>query len=233
MTPTFTHGKNSKVLANGYDVSAWFKSIGGKRAADTAETSTIGSSSKSYIGGLSDGTLTFDGYADGTAAGISTQMNTILGTSTVWTYIGAQDAVGTPGLAANAIENDVEITSDVGAVVTIKGTAQSTTGLEPVLVLHALGAEAAGGSSVQVDNGASSANGASSYLQVTGVGTTLTAKTQHSVDGTTWVDLIAHTAVTVANKAERLTVTGTVNRYLRALWTETGTATFHLAACRY
>ena len=75
---------------------------------------------------LADGTLTFDGYADGTAAGISTQMNTILGTSTVWTYMGAQDAVGTPGLAANAIENDVEITSDVGAVVTIKGTAQVT-----------------------------------------------------------------------------------------------------------
>ena len=126
MTPTFTHGKNSKVLANGYDVSAWFKSIGGKRAADTAETSTIGSVAKSYIGGLSDGTLTFDGYADGTVAGISTQMNTILGTSTVWTYMGAQDAVGTPGLGSNAIENDVEITSDVGAVVTIKGTGQVT-----------------------------------------------------------------------------------------------------------
>ena len=232
MTPTFVHGKSTRHLANGYDVSGWLKTVGAKASAATAETSTIGNLSKSFVPGLKDGTLTVDGYADGTAAGINAQMATMLGASTVWTIVPNVDAVGTTGFAATTIENDFEVSADVGSAVTIKGTGQTTGGLDPVVVLHNLQAEAAGGNSAQVDNAVATSNGLRSYLHVTGVGTTVTVKTQHSVDGTTWVDLVTHTAVTVANKAEMLSVAGTVNRYLRALWTETGTATFHLAAAR-
>jgi len=59
---------------------------------------------------------------------------------------------------------------------------------------------------------------------------------QHSVDGSAWVDLVPFTAVTVANRAQRLAVTGTVNRHVRSQWTITGTTpsfTFHAAFGRY
>jgi len=72
--------------------------------------------------------------------------------------------------------------------------------------------------STSVDNAASSANGGAAYLQVEdltlGGHTNLTVKIRHSVDNSTFADLLTMTAVTTARTAERKTVAGTVNRYL-------------------
>jgi hypothetical protein len=69
-----------------------------------------------------------------------------------------------------------------------------------------------------VDNGASSANGGTGYLQVvahTGF-TDAIIKIQDSTDDAVFVDLITFTTVTPAGapEAERATVSGTVDRYL-------------------
>jgi hypothetical protein len=230
--PTFTHGKNTRILANGYDVSGWLKTWNAKATADTADTSTIGSSAKSFIPGLKDGVFSVDGFADGTATGINAILVAMLGTSTVWTAVSQADAVGVSGFAATTIENDFEVNADVGSAVSIKGTGQTTGGMDAVLVLHNLQSEAAGGSATSIDNLAASSNGMHSYLHVTAVGTTLTVKVQDSADNVTFADLITHTAVTVANEAEEVSVSGTVRRYTKSLWTLTGAATFHHAAAR-
>jgi hypothetical protein len=63
----------------------------------------------------------------------------------------------------------------------------------------------------------------------------MTAKIQHSADNSSWADLGTFTAVTAANAYQRISGTGTVNRYLRAQYTITGTSpsfTFHLSAAR-
>ena len=60
MTPTFSHGKNTKILVDGVDVSEWFKTWDAKRDIATAETSTIGNEAKTYIPGLGDGTFSLD-----------------------------------------------------------------------------------------------------------------------------------------------------------------------------
>jgi hypothetical protein len=68
-------------------------------------------------------------------------------------------------------------------------------------------------------------NGAQSYLQVTQfTGTSVTVTVQHSPDNSTWTTLTAFTAVTAAPATQRLTASGTVGRYLRAISTGTFSA---------
>jgi hypothetical protein len=100
------------------------------------------------------------------------------------------------------------------------------------VILHALSAETATGNTEGAnsqDNGASSANGAAGYLQVTaisGTGATLDAVIRHSADDVTYANLISFAQVVLADarKAERKTVAGTVNRHTAASWTIAGTS---------
>lgn len=71
-----------------------------------------------------------------------------------------------------------------------------------------------------VDNTTSSANGAALYLQVTAVdldgGTNSAILASHSTDNITFATLGTFTVVTAAPAAERIIVSGTVNRYTAA-----------------
>lgn len=235
--PTFTHGKNAKVLANGYDLSAYFSSANASGAADTAEVTTFGNDSKAYIPGVKDGTFSVEGYYDATAGAVDEVLAAAIGTETVWTTVFAADAIGARGYGAATITTSVETGAEIGGAVTVTAEGQADGGLDAIVVLHALGAETASGNGTQVDNGAATTNGLAAYLQVTAKSgsPTLTAKVQHSTDGSTWADLATFSAVTAANVAERIATTGTVNRYLRALWTISGgspSVTFHLSAAR-
>ena len=83
------------------------------------------------------------------------------------------------------------------------------------------------GTGSNLDNSTSSSGGGVGYFQalsLTGSGS-LTGKVAHSTDGTTFADLITFTACTAelaSTAGQRSTVTGTVNRYLRAAWTISG-----------
>ncbi|HEX3781716.1 MAG TPA: hypothetical protein VHX38_18795 [Pseudonocardiaceae bacterium] len=66
-------------------------------------------------------------------------------------------------------------------------------------------------------------SGAQAYLHVTAfTGTSVDVAVQHSADNSTWSNLIDFGSIAAVG-AQRLTATGTVNRYLRAI---TGTGTF-------
>lgn len=235
--PTFTHGKNAKVLANGYDLSTYFNSLSVSGAADASEVSTFGNNSKRYIPGTKDATFSVEGYYDATAAGSDVRLAAMLGTQTVWTTVFAADAVGARGYGALTLGTSVETGAEIGGAVTVSAEGQATTGANPIVVLHALGAEIMTGVNPPVDNGAATSRGIAAYLQFTAKsGTpTLTAKVQHSTNSSTWVDLATFTTTSTANTAQRVTTTGTVYRYLRAIWTISGgspSTTFHISAAR-
>ena len=66
-----------------------------------------------------------------------------------------------------------------------------------------------------VDNGASSAGGLSGFISAMSLASgSVTVKIQHSTNDSSWSDLVSFTAIT-GQTAERISVTGTVNRYLR------------------
>lgn len=98
-------------------------------------------------------------------------------------------------------------------------------------ILHEIGAETAASGDTEaadeVDNGASSADGATADLHVPaltlGGYTDVTIKVRDSTDDVTYADLITFTNVSAAGTAERKTVAGTVNRYLAMSWLFNGT----------
>lgn len=105
--------------------------------------------------------------------------------------------------------------------------------VEEGVLLVALGALTANTNGTGVDNAASSANGGSGYLEVTAFSgfSSVAVKLQHSTDNGIWADITsgAFTAVTTAPGAQRITFTGTVNRYTRHVVTVTGSGSITLA----
>jgi len=85
------------------------------------------------------------------------------------------------------------------------------------VILQAHTVETVDGANASVDNGASSANGGTGVLSVSQLAglTGCVFKIQHSPDDAAWADLISFTNVTTAPNAQRIDVTGTVDRYLR------------------
>ena len=233
----FGHGSRSKVYVNGYDLTGYLKSFSSSGQADTHETTTFGKTAKEYIAGLKDATLSAEGLLDGATDAIDQVLAAALGgASSIWNwYLQGDAVVGDDGYGFDAIETSYEIETPVEDVASISVEAQSKVGRERVKSLHPLGQETASGNSTVVDNGAATTNGGVAYLQVpalAGTAPTLDVKIQHSADNVTYTDLIVFTQVTAGRKAERKAVTGTVNRYVKAVWTLAGTgptATFHVA----
>jgi len=239
----FQHGSNAEFYLAGFDATGYCNSVSIEGEIETAETTTLGKTAKNYIPGLEDATISFEGFFDSEALADTTafsyKMDALRRTITEATYIQQTDLVGGTckfvqgELTSHSIETPVD---DAG---TFEAEMQSNTGWETGATLHVLGAEAATANGTTVDQTAGSNAGASAMLHVTAVSGTgspsLTAVVQHSTDDSVWVDLITFGAKTAAGTSERAAVTGTVNRYVRVIWTITGTTpsfTFHVAFSR-
>lgn len=223
------HGRIAKVLANGYDLSAYLRKVNISGEADTAETSTFGKLSKTFIAGLTDAKLSAEGLFDMAPTAVDPVLAAALGIDdVVWLYLPEGDAVGKRAIGMLGVETSYEVSSEVSDVTQVTADAQgSTSGAEAGAVLHGVVAETASGQAASVDNAAATTKGGSAYVEqtaLTGAGATLTAKVQHSTDNAVWVDLVTFTVQTAANKAERIPVSGTINRYARASWVIAGTA---------
>lgn len=176
---------------------------------------------------------------------------------------GSGQKVSAWGIVADTIGNDVDlITSykveikpktEPGEIVAYEVTVQPVAnGLEHGVVVHAMGEESGDGDteSSSVDNGASSASGGAGYLQVAALnrdsGDDLTVTLRDSPDDAVWSDLQAFTAITTDyadddpdnGTAERIEISGTIERYAACDWVFGGTpggnedATFQVALVR-
>lgn len=239
---SFQHGTNADFYLNGFDATGFLNKVGLDASTDTAEVTTLGKVAKNYIPGLEDATVSFSGFFDGAVGADTTsfsyKVNSLRRVITEATYIPQLDVLG--GLCyftqGELTKHKVETSTDDAGTAELEF--QSNTGYERAVTLHILSAETATGNGTSVDNTAGTTNGGSAALHVTTVsGTsspTITVKVQHSTDNSVWTDLITFSPFTAAGSA-RAEVTGTVNRYVRAQYTITGTTpsfTFHLAFSR-
>jgi hypothetical protein len=62
--PTFRHGKKTRVFINGTDMSPFLNEATTTQEIETAETTTFGDDDKTYMTGLSDGTISSSGLFD-------------------------------------------------------------------------------------------------------------------------------------------------------------------------
>jgi len=245
------HGRGTRILVAGYDVSGILNTAGAAIAGAVGEVTVFTSAAKEYIPGTTDGTLSMSGYLDADPDGASAlrsladRLLLLSGAAQgVLVYPAGTDTPGSPGRAAQGPFTTHEVEAPVEGAVTLSAEIQASGGLRPVVSLHTLAATTTTANGSAVDSGIAggTANGGEAFLQVTaqaGTTPTLVAKVQGSADGATgWADLATFATVLGASvpQALRATWTGATPRYLRATWTITGTGpsfTFGLAAFRH
>lgn len=232
------HGREARVLVQQYDLSAYFRQASEAHQVDVHETTTFGKPAKSFLPGLAGGSLSLQGLFDGSPDAVDAVLGAALGApSRLLTYAPNGLVVGRRVGLLEADETSYSVTSPVADVVGVEAAFQATGGIDGGVSLHALAAESASGTGTAVDHGAATASGGVAHLHVTAAaGTTpaLAVKVQHSADNVTFADLVTFTAQSGV-AAERVAVAGTVNRYVRAVWTITGTTpafTFAVAFAR-
>lgn len=254
MPNAFVHGKAARVYCDGYDMTTYLNDVKIAAQGDTVETSTLGASWKSYIAGLADGTINVQGYYDGSTVARRAMLEATLGANGLgiggnagvggslheWTVLPVGDAIGATAMLLAATHSQWESEVAVNSVISVAGQGQASTAIEFGASLHVLAAETAVGNYSPVDFGAVGSPtllGAAAYLQVSGgTFTNAVVKVQHSLDNISYVDLAVFPAVTsgASPSSQRVAVSGTVNRYVRAaLTTLTGsTITFNVAYSR-
>jgi len=240
--PTFRHGKNTTVLSDDFDLSTYLNSATLSYAVETPETTTFGSSDRSYIVGHNEGTISFEGLFDGTTSSADSIFAASLGSATnkVVTVSTDSTAIGGRTVLAGAASTSYEISSPLTDVVSVSAEAIANGGLDSGVWLVCQTAVSATTNTTSVDNAASSANGGVAHLHVTQNARTATTviAIQHSSDNSTFADLVVFGTVALNGlDSERVEVASgtTVNRYLRTrttIATGTGAITRSVAFSR-
>lgn len=117
----FVHGKDSYFKIASTDLSAYLNNVTVSRSADTADTTAFGSSTRSFVAGLKDATISVSGMFDAT---VYSTIAGWLGTSQTFEYGPAGSASGRVKVSGSGIITGVELGSAVGEVVTANITVQ-------------------------------------------------------------------------------------------------------------
>lgn len=215
------HGKDARIYVNGYDFSGDVTAVSGKMANEVVEYAVLDGGQYHYFRGLGKDEIGIDGLLDTTAA---VQLDALhAATDGYQMVVVLGSTAGDPALAAAEVKlQDYEkkaVTTDINRI-SFKGVTNDYP-FDHAKSLHPKAQRTDDGIGTTLDNTSSSADGAVGYLQVfeqTG-GTGLTVSIRHSTDNFVAdnTQLLAFTAAT-GRTTERVAVTGTVKRYVRAIW---------------
>ncbi len=213
-------GLGVRLYAAGYDLS------GDVNMVDTIgytqqllDVTTLDVESTGRIAGLSDSSLTVNGWFEAASDHAAYTSNSgAMPTADQVVFVQMGTALGDTfaGMTAKEATYVVNLTS--GSALATTATYSSTAGQQVdwgVTLTASKTTNASAASGTGVDNATSSANGCVAYLEAMSLASgTCVVKVQHSTDNSTWADLITFTGVT-GRVAQRATASGTINRYLR------------------
>lgn len=175
-----------------------------------------------YDDGATEGHTTGDG-------GINAALVSGNGTSRILNYGFAGNTAGRRCVGIEAvIQSDYQRLASLGALQKIDAKFMGSGQVDECLILlpHAALSGTSGTGTAQ-DNGASSADGGVLYVQCSaltlGGYTNLSLGVEDSADNSTFSDLVSATVTDV--DAVRTTVAGTVEQYVQAVWSYTGSGT--------
>lgn len=225
----FVNANQTRLIYGTNPLAAYLKSATPAFSADMLDTTTLADTSKVYTVGVTEYVLNVDGLFDSTTTA-----------GDVWANITADIAAGTTEPVSVAPEgfavgNSVwvlpvkvatyEVGGSVADLVTFTMSMQAAVAPAVGRSLSDLTAYTTTTNGTSVDNAAASSNGAVANLHVTarsGTSPTLAVTIQHSTNNSTWTTLATFTTATTVT-SETVTITGTVNRYTRAVFTVGGT----------
>lgn len=238
----FIHGKSAQILHGAFNLSSFLNDASASADVEVAETTSFGSSAKTYLVGLKDGTVSASGMFDGAADATDEVLSASIGSDTLAPVTIGYDGttLGNRVTILKAKTTSYEVSTPVGDVVAVSYSAQADGGLDQGVSLAALTSVSATTTGSSHDNSASTTNGGVAQLHVTvnSRSADATIKVQHSADNSTFADLATFTVVaTTVTTSERVIVASgtTVNRYLRAVNTlasGTGSITYQVSFAR-
>lgn len=232
------HGKDTAVYLNGRNAGTYLKSADATHTADTHETTTMGASYVTRVGGLFDSKMALDGIYDGTATtGIYALAKAALSSSSVsilTVYPLGETANGNFGLALRARITDHSVDMPCQNILTVASSFTGYGKLELVESIHPLGAETSTGNGTALDGSASSASGGAVWVHCTAfTGTSITLTVEDSADNSSFATIATFTAITAGGSSERIAIAGTIRRYVRVVRSGTFTsATFSVGLYR-
>lgn len=230
---SYVNAQQTRVLLGDFSLSPKLARATAPWNGEMLNTTTLVDASKQFIAGLDTSTVALNGFLDE----LTFTDETTWTTAQPLTYAPRGLTLGSEVWLVNSLKTQFTPGSQVSGVVSFDLAGQTDGATDIGISLHDLGAETTSSNSSAVDNTASSASGGVGHLHVTDYSgfTNIIVKVQHSTDNFSGsiVDLVTFATVTGAT-AERVAVTGTVNRYVRAIWTKTGTgsATFQVGFAR-
>lgn len=225
--PTFRHGKNTVVLFDKYDLSQYFTSASVMAKADTVETTTFGSSFKTYAVGQQDATVSLEGLWSGVldTTGSDAILTAAIGSTTkkMITIATEGNTLGRRAMLLNTDEASYDVKTAIADMVKITATAQAsgTAGsYDSGVLLASNQVLSSTATNTSVDNTLATTNGGVGHLHVTSNtrNGAINVKIQHSANNSTWADLVVFTATTSSTiTSERIEVAAgtSVNRYVR------------------
>jgi hypothetical protein len=188
------------------------------------ETPTIGKSGMERLAGLGDGEISFTSWFDDGTNLLHDAVSGLPTTDVTAIYCrGTAADSPTAMLVAKQINYDYTRGQDKSLTANVQCLGNGNI-LEWGILFAAEATQSSAGSTSSKDDSASSANGLAAVLHIIDINSgTPTFKIEDSPNNSDWTDLVSFSAVANGNEpsAERVTVTGTVNRYLRV--TSTGT----------
>lgn len=222
-------GKWTKLWVEGYNLTTKSTNVSIEDIRDEVPNDAYTTDHR-YLAGQADGNITLDGYLDDTAGSTHDALKTIANATsklvTVALGNNATPAIGDPTGSMNcqqmAYTNNPDLTAQMAVNAVFKNRG-ATYGIEWGLLL-ADATITANGSQASVDNGGSSADGGVGYLHITSLsaGDTITVLIEDSPNDSAWSTLITFTLDGTTLDAERITVAGTVDQYIKASYTVTG-----------
>ena len=225
----FINANQTKLIYGTLPLQAYLRSVQPSASIEMLDVTSLADSAKSYVPGLEEFSLNIEGMFDNDAAAgslWSTITTPIDASSSVVTSAAPSGfALGNPTWLIQANTVSYEPSSNVTDVVTFNMSMGSASTSQTGISLGDLTALTATGTGTSVDNSASTSNGFIAQIHVTaasGTTPTMTAIIQHSTNNSTWATLGSFTAATGAT-SERISGTGTVNRYVRISYTIGGT----------
>ena len=244
--PTFSHGKSTIVLVNATDLSSTLRSASRSSSQETADTTAFGSTNKTYITGMGDGTISFEGMFEDSVGSINDILTASLASSTNNTVTCAltTPAVGSPVWLGSNMTTSYSVSSPLSDIVSVQADFQSNKGVKSGVSLNNYSAVSASANLTAVDGVASTSQGFLAALHViTNTRTSTTdIKIQDSADNVTFTDLSGGTftqvASTITSHETLFSSTGlsTVRRYVRGVVTlgaGSGSVTFLLSVARH
>lgn len=220
-------GLGDRFYLGGYDLSGDIGSLQQINGGPVAlEVTDITQSAPERLGGLRNGGMQFTSWFND-AAGRAHPVLSALPTADAIALYGRGTTLGNAGAACVSKQVNYDATRGADGQFSFTTSVQSNGyGLEWGDQLTAgTRTDTAATNGTSLDGAASSTFGAQFYLQMFSVtGTSCTVKIQDSADNSSFADLSGASFTTVAagsRGSERIAVTGTVRRYLRAITTGT------------